>query len=87
MNRLPLCMGGCGKYPYVDQWHLWNGGYCNNCWKSHLGHLDRMKQIRKEHEWLSEQQRITTNRQNLFLFTVFGILFAALITKPLWANY
>jgi hypothetical protein len=80
-------MGGCGEYPYVNEWHLWNGGWCNNCYKSHLDHLERMKQIREEGEWLLEEQRISTNRQNLFLSIVFGILLTALFTKPLWKDF
>jgi len=80
-------MGGCGKYPYVDQWHLWYGGYCNTCWESHLNHLNRMKQIREEHEFLTEQQNNADRRGNIFLFIVFGILFSAWVTKPLWKSF
>jgi hypothetical protein len=67
MNRLPLCMGG----------------WCNNCWKSHLEHLERMKQIREEYESLSEQQRIADRRGNIFLFIVFGGLIGSIFVIDL----
>lgn len=30
------CRGGCGRiipYHIPQYWHLWNGTYCNDCWK------------------------------------------------------
>jgi hypothetical protein len=84
MDRsFPSCMGGCGKYPYVDQWHLWNGGYCNSCWQSQLAHLEEMKQIREDHEWRMQEDEKANRRFNLFLFIVFGSLLAALFIRDL----
>ena len=86
MNQLPLCAGGCGKYPYVEQWHLWYGKYCQDCWQSHISYLERMRQIEEDHQRRIEQERNSDRRTNLFLFTVFACLIIALFAKIVYSD-
>jgi hypothetical protein len=80
-RRLPLCAGGCGKYPYPEQWHLWEGHYCRSCWDSRVTHLTRMNELEENHQRRMKQHYDGVRRGELFVIVVFILLSIAAISK------